>query len=107
MSWSMLTKRAAMQMRSLQPAFVQTFPKIIRPPKSDRLLGWTNATLVLCGHIHDNRDRRSADGFRVICTDSVSTYADGKRHHEGLCYRLIELHATGRVSVTDQVVEAV
>jgi hypothetical protein len=35
----MLTKRAAMQMRSLQPAFVQTFPKIIRPPKSDRLLG--------------------------------------------------------------------
>ena len=25
-------------MRSLQPAFVQTFPKIIRPPKSDRLL---------------------------------------------------------------------
>jgi len=34
-----LTKRAAMQMRSLQPAFVQTFPKIIRPPKSDRLLG--------------------------------------------------------------------
>jgi tetratricopeptide (TPR) repeat protein len=37
-SWSMLTKRAAMQMRSLQPAFVQTFPKIIRPPKSDRLL---------------------------------------------------------------------
>ena len=26
-------------MRSLQPAFVQTFPKIIRPPKSDRLLG--------------------------------------------------------------------
>ncbi len=38
MSWSMLTKRAAMQMRSLQPAFVQTFPKIIRPPKSDRLL---------------------------------------------------------------------
>jgi hypothetical protein len=37
-SWSMLTKRAAMQMRSLQHAFVQTFPKIIRPPKSDRLL---------------------------------------------------------------------
>jgi 3',5'-cyclic AMP phosphodiesterase CpdA len=70
-------------------------------------LGWANATLVLCGHIHNNRDRRSADGFRVICTDSVSTYADGKRHHEGLCYRLIELHATGRVSVTDQVVEAV
>jgi hypothetical protein len=36
----MLTKRAAMQMRSLQHAFVQTFPKIIRPPKSDRLLGF-------------------------------------------------------------------
>ena len=68
-------------------------------------LGWANATLVLCGHIHHNRDRRSADGFRVICTDSVSTYTDGERDHEGLCYRLIELHATGRASVTDQVVE--
>ncbi len=67
-------------------------------------LGWANATLVLCGHIHDNRDRRSADGFRVICTDSVSTYADRKREHEWLSYRLIRLHTKGQVSVTDRFV---
>ena len=57
MSWSMLTKRAAMQMRSLQPAFVQTFPKIIRPPKSDRLLvpHLTQQRLRLLGDFGDEK----------------------------------------------------
>ena len=41
-------------MRSLQPAFVQTFPKIIRPPKSDRLLETECQT-----------DSREADGAPI------------------------------------------
>ena len=68
-------------------------------------LGWANATLVLCGHIHGNRDRQAADGFRVVCTDSVNTYIHSEKYHEGLCYRLIELHPKGRVTVTDRVVK--
>jgi 3',5'-cyclic AMP phosphodiesterase CpdA len=68
-------------------------------------LSGTNATLVLCGHIHDNRDRWSANDFRVICTDSANSYTD-EEDREGRCYRLIDLHADGHVTVTDQIVES-
>lgn len=79
--------------------FVKPDPATVR-----NWLGRTDATLVLCGHIHDNRDKQAAEGFRVICTDSVNPYIRKGDDHELRCYRLIELHTTGGVTVSDQFV---
>lgn len=87
--------------RMFNMKFVEPDPATVR-----NWLGWADATLVLCGHIHDNRDKQAADGFRVICTDSVSTYTSKGDDYEWRGYRLIEQHTTGRVTVSNQFVEA-
>jgi 3',5'-cyclic AMP phosphodiesterase CpdA len=59
-------------------------------------LEWMGATTVLCGHIHGFRDRRTARGVRVLCTDSTAyEYHDGRT---GRAFLLLTLGPGRRVS---------
>jgi 3',5'-cyclic AMP phosphodiesterase CpdA len=60
-------------------------------------LEWMGATSVLCGHIHDDRERRIRGGIKVFATDSNS-YEFGDDELTGRSFRLLTYGPGGRVS---------
>ncbi len=57
-------------------------------------LGRAGATVVLCGHIHDYRNKETKEGVRVVCSNSSKSEGEDAR-----CYSMVDLHADGRVGV--------
>ncbi|MCK6548355.1 metallophosphoesterase [Myxococcota bacterium] len=70
------------------------FPMEFRTPDARGARQWLRAigaTTILCGHLHDDRERRISGGIGVLCTDSTLDGATTRG------YRLVDLHARGGV----------
>lgn len=82
------------------------FPLEFQEPDAGTVRGWlrqVGATSVLCGHIHEDRERRIAGGVRVFATDSNIYDVDEDEGITARSYRLVTLHPKG--GVTTRLVE--
>jgi len=60
---------------------------------------WSGTTLVLCGHIHENRRRKIGQDCVVACADSIDyKYVDGRT---GRSYNMVSLYKNGKVAIKE------